>query len=183
MVDLGFLGKVEEYYGKRAAKLLVGLAAIGTVVVILGGAWTFIGPMVTWAQTTTEGQSYTVKVLRVVSFVISIGVLMAFGNLVAQMLHGRARERQFFADIEQLSEKMLDVASTIDKAAIIHVESYAILQEAKAYLLRLKTAESAEEMKAVQTTIEVNEEASTGMRKLAEETRAFVKRMAAQIKR
>lgn len=162
MVDLGFLDKFEEYFGRRAAKGLVGLAAAGAVIVILGGAWSYVSPLVAWAN--TDGLSWSQFALRVVTFLVSIGALIYWGIMAAQATETRARQRQFFADVENVTDKLHGFATEMEKAATIQDETLAIFEEAVGILDNLKDKQSAE---ALRINIKKSQKTRDGMRRIS----------------
>ncbi|RVD58892.1 hypothetical protein EN866_19370 [Mesorhizobium sp. M2D.F.Ca.ET.223.01.1.1] len=166
MVDLGFLNKFEEYYGRRMTKALVGLVAGGAVVVILGGTWTYVRPVVTWA--TTEGESWTVVAFRAFSFVISFGAVFSLGNLVSQAVAGRAKEQQFIADVEMVADRLTSFADSMKDAVDIQQETMGIYQESVAILDRLKDREAAASLR---DTIKKSKANSARMARLSDQAR------------
>ncbi|MER9677559.1 hypothetical protein [Mesorhizobium sp. M0208] len=145
MVDLGFLDKFEEYFGRRAAKGLVGLAAAGAVIVILGGAWSYVSPVVAWAN--TDGLSWSQFALRAVTFLVSMGALIYWGSMAAQAMESRARQRQFFADVENVTDQLHGFAAEMEKAAAIQDEMLEIFEESVSLLDSLKDRKTAEELR------------------------------------
>ncbi|TRC85836.1 hypothetical protein FJV80_16150 [Mesorhizobium sp. WSM4310] len=163
MVDLGFLDKFEEYFGRRAAKALVGLAAAGAVIVMLGGAWSYVSPLVAWAN--TDGLSWSQFAFRVVTFLISFGAVISLGSLAAQAMEARARQRQFIADVDKITDQLHAFVSEIEKAAAIQDETLAIFEESVEILDHLKDRQAAESLRK---TIKKSQSTRDSMRRLSE---------------
>ncbi|RWE79208.1 hypothetical protein [Mesorhizobium sp.] len=175
MVDLGFLNKFEEYYGRRMAKGLVGLLAGAAVIVILGGAWTYVSPVVTWA--TTEGESWTVLAFRAFSFVISFGAVISLGSLVSQAVAGRAKEEQFIADVEMVADRLKSFADSMSEAVDLQQETMGIYQESVAILDRLKDREAAASLRDTMKKSKAN---SARMARLSDQAREMAAELEAK---
>ncbi|MGX5844340.1 hypothetical protein ACWGTI_26845 [Mesorhizobium sp. ArgA1] len=169
MVDLGFLDKFEEYYGRRAAKGFVGLAAGGAVVVILGGAWTYVSPVVIWAN--TDGISWTEFAFRVFSFLLSVGALISVGTVFAQAAETRARQHQFLADFETMTEKLVNFTSGLDKAIGLQEETMAIYEESVGILEHLKDKQAAQSLR---DTMKKSKENRDGMQRISNQAREML---------
>lgn len=176
-MDLGFIDKFEEHWGKGLTKALLGFAALVAITAGLGIAWAFFAPIFDWAQNTAEGAGYTYLAVKALTLVTAVGVVFSTGTVLSQMISTRAREREFNAEMDKIFDSMTVFAATMDQAASIQEESKAIYEEAAGILASLKDQKTKERLESVQVTLAQTSQISIGMRNLAAETRMAVKKM------
>ncbi|MDX8457912.1 hypothetical protein [Mesorhizobium humile] len=143
-----------------------GIIGAGAIVVVLGTAWSDVSPIVAWAN--TDGISWSVFAFRVLGFLISIGALISVGTVFAQATANRARQHQFLADFETVTEKLESFSKGMDKAIGVQEETMGIFAESVAILDNLKAKKEAQTLRE---TIKKSKANRDQMRRMSDQAR------------